>query len=88
MGELREAETEAGERMCGCVDLPAYPHLPALLHNGLRHPRNHGRLVVLYEGGGHVLSDGQGAGEARGPDARHPHPAPPQLEADAVVLVL
>ena len=88
MGKLREAETEAGEGMCWSVELPPNPHLPPLLHHGLRHPGHLGGLVVLYEGGGHVLSDGQGAGEPRGPDGGHPHPASPHLEADAVVLVL
>ena len=74
--------------MCWSVDLLSYPDLPSFLHHRLRHPGHQGRRVVLYQGGGHVLSDGEGAGEAGGPDAGHPHPASRHLKPDAVVLVL
>ena len=42
----------------------------------------------LQDGAGHILADGEGAGEAGGPDAGHSHPAPAQVKANAVVLVL
>ena len=35
-----------------------------------------------------MLGDGGRGVEAGGPDAGHSHPAPAQVEADAVVLVL
>ena len=74
--------------MCRTVDLVSDPHPAVTLHLRLRHGGDGGRGVVLDDGGGHVLGDGEGAGEAGGPDAGHSHPAPAQVEGDAVVLVL